>query len=120
MSPEVILGNQYDEMVDIWSLGILCVELAENEPPYYSFSPQKVLDKISKDGVDGLDPKKYSPDFIDFVNNCCLSYDPSKRTPSSKLQVHPFLKKSVQPKEFSKFLKSIEKLDEVNSDCKIL
>jgi serine/threonine protein kinase len=29
MSPECILGDSYDYKTDIWSLGILCVELME-------------------------------------------------------------------------------------------
>lgn len=24
VSPEIVMGNEYDEMVDVWSVGVLC------------------------------------------------------------------------------------------------
>lgn len=108
MSPEVISGKPYDEMVDIWSTGILCVELAELAPPYYDLSPEQALDKIVKEGVKGLptSTRKYSSDFLDFVNNRCLQYDATKRTPASQLLQHPFIKKSCSRQEFASTMAS--------------
>jgi p21-activated kinase 1 len=86
MCPEVISGKPYDEMVDMWSLGILAIELAELAPPYYDLPPELALDKIVKEGVKGLPTnKKYSNEFIDFVNNRCLQYDPANRWTASQL-----------------------------------
>ena len=108
MSPEVISGKPYDEMVDIWSTGILCVELAELAPPYYDLSPEQALDKIVKEGVKGLPTagKKWSAEFIDFVNNRCLQYDASKRCPASQLLQHVFLKKACSRQEFASMMSS--------------
>src|SRR5690606_2354817 len=66
MSPEVIKGKLYDELVDILSLGILCIELATHSPPYYDLPPESAIEKILQSGVEGLDPKKFSPEFVDF------------------------------------------------------
>ena len=34
MAPELILKKDYDESVDVWSIGIIALELAEGEPPH--------------------------------------------------------------------------------------
>ena len=120
MSPEVIGGKQYDELVDVWSLGILCIELAERAPPYYDLPPDQALDRIVKDGVKGLQGRRYSSDFLDFVNNKCLQFDPAKRWTASQLQTHPFLKKAVSQQDFAAHLDSLDSMSQVDSGCNIL
>lgn len=45
MSPEVIKGQNYDSKADIWSLGVVLLEMAEGDPPYVEHPPLRVSDK---------------------------------------------------------------------------
>ena len=45
MAPELIRGSAYDGSVDIWSLGITALEMADGEPPHYHDAPLKVRER---------------------------------------------------------------------------
>ncbi|KAG1161794.1 hypothetical protein G6F37_002758 [Rhizopus arrhizus] len=48
MAPEVIKGQDYDSKVDIWSLGVVLLEMAEGDPPYVEHPPLKPILIIDK------------------------------------------------------------------------
>ena len=39
MAPEIIRGEEYTTMVDIWSLGIVAIEIVEGKPPLIDIAP---------------------------------------------------------------------------------
>eukprot|EP01116_Phalansterium_solitarium_P023616 TRINITY_DN837_c0_g1_i1.p1 TRINITY_DN837_c0_g1~~TRINITY_DN837_c0_g1_i1.p1 ORF type:complete len:652 (-),score=280.83 TRINITY_DN837_c0_g1_i1:241-2196(-) len=99
MAPEVISGAAYDEKADIWSLGIMAMEMAEGEPPYMDCLPLRALFLITTQGIPDLKhPDKYSGDFRDFLR-VCLHVDPLQRPSASELLKHPFLQHGCSPSE---------------------
>jgi len=41
-APELVCEQEYTTRVDIWSLGITCIELAEIMPPYANMQTMRV------------------------------------------------------------------------------
>lgn len=88
MAPELIKKEPYDESVDIWSLGMVAIELVEGEPPFLRMKHHLAMQCI----VNRDPPKltKGSSDLIHFVD-CCLRKNPSERKSSKELLQHPFI-----------------------------
>merc|ERR1712000_570463 len=102
MAPELIRGAEYDCKVDIWSLGIMLMEMAEGEPPYMDYPPLRALFLISTKGIPGLQTaSEWSPEMNDFLKQC-LTQGPEDRPGANQLLEHPFLKKACDPLEMSK------------------
>ena len=91
MAPEILKKEEYFQNIDIWALGITCIELAEYEPPYSKYSPEEVLKKIIKNPPKGLaQPEMWSYEFNDFVKKC-LELDKNKRPSAEELLKHDFI-----------------------------
>jgi len=93
MAPELIRGHDYDNKVDIWSLGIVVMEMAEGDPPYMEFPPLRSLFLISTRGIPELkELDRWTPEFKDFVK-LCLRTDPEERPNAEALLKHDFIAK---------------------------
>jgi serine/threonine protein kinase len=95
MAPEVIQEKGYDGKVDVWSLGITVIELAEGVPPNSQIHPMRALFMIpSRPPPKLAKPDKWSRDMRDFVAKC-LTKDPEARPTASSLRHHPFIRETV-------------------------
>ncbi|XP_040901869.1 serine/threonine-protein kinase PAK 4 [Toxotes jaculatrix] len=97
MAPELISRLPYGQEVDIWSLGIMVIEMVDGEPPYFNEPPLKAMKMIR----DNLPPKlknlhKVSPVLKGFLDRM-LVRDPAQRATASELLKHPFLTKAGPP-----------------------
>ncbi|CAJ0932715.1 unnamed protein product [Ranitomeya imitator] len=87
MAPEVILAmdeGQYEGKVDIWSLGITCIELAERKPPLFNMNAMSALYHIAQNESPTLQSNEWSDSFRGFVDYC-LQKIPQERPTSAEL-----------------------------------
>ncbi|XP_055511560.1 serine/threonine-protein kinase TAO3 isoform X2 [Leucoraja erinacea] len=95
MAPEVILAmdeGQYDGKVDVWSLGITCIELAERKPPLFNMNAMSALYHIAQNESPILQSNEWSQFFRNFVDYC-LQKIPQDRPTSSELLRHEFVRR---------------------------
>lgn len=96
MSPERMEGKEYGYSSDLWSLGLIILELITGEYPYPIFQNfietiQNVINSpapcLPADG-------KYSLELIDFIKKC-LNKDKHQRSSASELLKHPWITNNI-------------------------
>ena len=100
MAPEVITCRRgpsgggsagYDELADVWSLGITAIELAEGQPPHSTVSPLTAIFLIpTLPAPTFAEPARWSDDFAKFVASCLVK-EPEKRASSARLKANQFI-----------------------------
>ncbi|XP_058680403.1 serine/threonine-protein kinase PAK 3-like [Ammospiza caudacuta] len=91
MAPEVVRGEAYGPKVDIWSLGIMGLEMVEGEAPYQREARLRVFELLERNGPPKLqNPRHHSALLRDFLR-CCLQADEDRRWSAQELLQHPFV-----------------------------
>lgn len=95
MAPEVISRLPYGTEVDIWSLGIMIIEMIDSEPPYFNQPPLQAMRCVRdmppprfKDMTHRVSPRLQG--FLDRM----LVRDPTQRATAAELLEHPFIRQA--------------------------
>jgi protein-serine/threonine kinase len=109
MAPEVVKQKEYGAKVDVWSLGIMAIEMIEGEPPYLEEEPLKALYLIATNGTPKLKkPEKISNACRAFLD-CCLEVDVSKRSTTEELTRHAFMQTAASTTSLASLIKRTKK-----------
>ncbi|XP_024912417.1 mitogen-activated protein kinase kinase kinase kinase 5 isoform X4 [Cynoglossus semilaevis] len=96
MAPEVAAVEKnggYNQLCDIWAVGITAIELAELQPPMFDLHPMRALFLMSKSSFQPpklKDKNRWSTGFHNFVK-VSLTKNPKKRPTAEKLLSHVFV-----------------------------
>ncbi|XP_027030739.1 mitogen-activated protein kinase kinase kinase kinase 5 isoform X5 [Tachysurus fulvidraco] len=115
MAPEVAAVEKnggYNQLCDIWAVGITSIELAELQPPMFDLHPMRALFLMSKSSFQPpklKDKVKWSTSFQHFVK-VSLTKNPKKRPTAEKLLTHMFVAQSGLSRRLA-----VELLDKMNN-----
>ncbi|XP_058713410.1 serine/threonine-protein kinase PAK 3-like isoform X2 [Poecile atricapillus] len=85
MAPEVVKHQPYGPKVDVWSFGIVAIEMAKQKTPYDSFTARSAKYHIATEGTPQLrQPDQFSPLLRDFLS-CCLQKGEAQRWSAKEL-----------------------------------
>ena len=88
MAPEVIHEIGYNEKVDIWSLGITVIEMAEGKPPYAEMNPMRAIFLIPSRPPPTLSkPDQWPPELNDFLAKCLVKKPEVRASAAELLEV---------------------------------
>jgi thousand and one amino acid protein kinase len=108
MAPEMIMAMEtgtYTCAIDLWSLGITCIELANTQPPLFNMNAMSALYHIPQRDPPKLEGAEWSDLFKDFIA-CCLQKDPDSRGTATVLLQHPFIQQPQTSSVLEELLKT--------------
>jgi len=89
LPPEMIEKKSYDSTVDLWTLGVLCYEFLDGNPPFSSNNTTETYKRILS--IDLTFACHISPEARDFMKKLLVK-DPKKRISLEEVRNHAWIK----------------------------
>lgn len=117
MAPEMIICGQYNNKVDLWSIGIIAYECLFGYAPYTSNSIPEIFKKVREISPIKIPYNKVSQECEDLLSGL-LRHNPLKRITHEQFFKHPFIDLEHMPSQesYEKGLKAIELAIELDND----
>uniref|UniRef100_A0A915AFV1 non-specific serine/threonine protein kinase n=1 Tax=Parascaris univalens TaxID=6257 RepID=A0A915AFV1_PARUN len=110
MAPEIVNKTKYSYKVDIWSLGIMALEMLDGEPPYLHETPLKAIYLIAQNGKPEVKKRDaLSPAFNNFLDRC-LCVRQEDRADTDELLQHPFIQKAKPLSSLIAYIRAVKEL----------
>lgn len=108
VAPEVLLGGQYDNEVDIWSIGVITYVLLCGFTPFYGDNQRQLFERILHAKFDFPSPEwdDVSPSAKDFIKKV-LVVNPADRLTAEQSLKHPWIVEQA-PKRALKSFASVQ------------
>ncbi|KAK6915350.1 Protein kinase domain [Dillenia turbinata] len=92
VAPEVILGREYNEKVDVWSAGVILYIMLAGIPPFYGESPEEIFEAVIRGNL------RFPPRIFRSVSSSAkdlirkmLCRDVSRRLSGEQVLRHPWI-----------------------------
>ena len=96
MAPEIMKFQNYDNKVDIWSLGIGVFRMLFGDFPFTGKNQYDLLQKMEKNEINfDMNGVKISKEFKDLIRNMLMP-DPKKRINWEEIYTHPVMNPPAQ------------------------
>lgn len=93
LPPEMVEGREHDEMVDVWTLGVLMYEFLVGNPPFEAEGHSATYRRIQR--VDLRFPAEVTEDAQDLISRL-LRKDPRKRMPLEDICRHKWILRNTR------------------------
>lgn len=92
VAPEVIMGREYDEKVDVWSSGVILYAMLAGFPPFYGESAPEIFESVLRANLrfPSLIFSSVSAPAKDLLRKM-ISRDPSSRISAHQALRHPWI-----------------------------
>ena len=103
IAPEIVERRPYTSKVDIWSFGVLVIEILEGEPPNLRKNQTDIFEEIKEGHVSFQFPERIDDKYKNFVGKC-LRINPDQRMTAEELLTDEIFQDVASKEEVGTYL----------------